>query len=75
MFVINGARASSMEQTIARIAGASYEFFTGSHCRRPQPALAALSSGERECVSARAGSEGGSGGQFQIALSPIPAIA
>jgi beta-lactamase class A len=29
VFVINGARASSMEQTIARIAGASYEFFTG----------------------------------------------
>jgi len=34
VFVINGARASSMQQTIAQIAGASYEFFTG----RPLPA-------------------------------------
>jgi hypothetical protein len=34
-FVINGARASSMEQTIARIAGASYEFFTGKPLGAP----------------------------------------
>jgi beta-lactamase class A len=34
VFVINGGRASSMQQTIAQIAGASYEFFTG----RPLPA-------------------------------------
>src|SRR5262249_29093548 len=29
VFVINGPRASSMQQAIAQIAGASYEFFTG----------------------------------------------
>jgi beta-lactamase class A len=37
VFVINGARVSSMEQTIALIAGASYEFFTG----KPLPPAAA----------------------------------
>jgi beta-lactamase class A len=79
VFVINGARASSMEQTIARIAGASYEFFAGKPLRPPAARArraAALSSGERECVSARAGSEcqrlQKQTGQFQIALSPIP---
>ena len=50
VFVINRAHASSMEQTIARIAGASYEFFAGKP-QRPQPAHAALSSGERTCDS------------------------
>jgi beta-lactamase class A len=29
VFVINGGRRSTMQQTIAQIAGASYEFFTG----------------------------------------------
>jgi beta-lactamase class A len=33
VFAINGAPVSSMEQTIARIAGASYEFFTGKPLR------------------------------------------
>jgi beta-lactamase class A len=36
VFVINGARRSSMQQTIARIAGASYEFFTGKPLPPPQ---------------------------------------
>jgi len=35
VFVINGPRASSMEQTIARIAAASYEFFAGTPLRPP----------------------------------------
>src|SRR4029079_8410601 len=38
VFVINGARASSMQQTIARISGASYEFFTGQPLPAPQKA-------------------------------------
>jgi hypothetical protein len=33
VFVINGGRRSTMQQTIAQIAGASYEFFTG----KPKP--------------------------------------
>jgi beta-lactamase class A len=37
VFVINGTGVSSMQQTIARIAGASYEFFTG----KPTPHLPA----------------------------------
>ena len=49
VFVINGVRVSSMERTIARIAGASYEFFAGKPLR-PQPAHAALSNGERKRV-------------------------
>jgi beta-lactamase class A len=40
VFVINGARASSMQQTIARIAGASYEFFSGKPLPTPQKAKA-----------------------------------
>ena len=36
VFVINGARVSSMEQTIARIAGASYEFFRGKPPSNPR---------------------------------------
>jgi beta-lactamase class A len=38
VFVINGAHASSMQQTIAQIAGASYEFFTGQPLPVPQKA-------------------------------------
>src|SRR5262249_23295879 len=40
VFVINGGAASSMQQTIARIAGASYEFFTGKPLPEPQRAKA-----------------------------------
>ena len=40
VFVINGARASSMQQAIAQIAGASYEFFTGKPLPAPQKAKA-----------------------------------
>lgn len=40
VFVINGGRESSMQQTIARIAGASYEFFTGKPLPTPQKAKA-----------------------------------
>jgi beta-lactamase class A len=36
VFVINGARASSMQQTIAQVSGASYEFFTGKPLPAPQ---------------------------------------
>lgn len=36
VFVINGAGESSMQQTIARIGGASYEFFTGKPLPLPQ---------------------------------------
>jgi hypothetical protein len=36
VFVTNGGRVSSMQQTIARIAGASYEFFTGKPLPAPQ---------------------------------------
>jgi hypothetical protein len=40
VFVINGAPSSAMQQTIARIAGASYEFFTGKPMPEPQRAKA-----------------------------------
>src|SRR5262245_9770149 len=40
VFVINGAGVSSMQQTIARIAGASFEFFTGKPLPVPQKAKA-----------------------------------
>jgi hypothetical protein len=33
--VLNGGRASTMQQTIARIAGASYEFFSGKPLPKP----------------------------------------
>jgi hypothetical protein len=38
--VINGGRVSTMQQTIAQIAGASYEFFTGKPLPKPQKAKA-----------------------------------
>jgi len=38
VFVINGWRVSAMQQTIAQIAGASYEFFTGKPLPKPQQA-------------------------------------
>jgi beta-lactamase class A len=40
VFVTNGWRVSTMQQTIARIAGASYEFFTGKPLPTPQKAKA-----------------------------------
>src|SRR5262245_23826480 len=40
VFVTNGWRASTMQQTIAQIAGASYEFFTGRPIPKPQKAKA-----------------------------------
>ena len=40
VFVMNGAPVSAMQQTIARIAGASYEFFTGKPLPKPQKAKA-----------------------------------
>ena len=40
VFVINGWRVSAMQQTIAQIAGASYEFFTGKPLPKPQKAKA-----------------------------------
>src|SRR5262249_54460867 len=36
VFVVNGSRMSTMQETIARIAGASYEFFTGKPLLKPQ---------------------------------------
>jgi beta-lactamase class A len=36
VFVINGSRGSAMQETIARIGGASYEFFTGKPLPKPQ---------------------------------------
>jgi hypothetical protein len=36
MFIINGSRVSTMQETIARIAGASFEFFTGKPLPKPQ---------------------------------------
>jgi beta-lactamase class A len=36
VFVINGSRVSTMQETIARIAGASFEFFTGKPLPKPQ---------------------------------------
>ena len=36
VFVINGGRASTMQQTIAQIGGASYEFFSGKPLPKPQ---------------------------------------
>jgi beta-lactamase class A len=42
VFVINGWRGSTMQQTIAQIAGASYEFFTGKPLPKPQQAHAPL---------------------------------
>src|SRR5215510_9646343 len=38
VFVVNGSRVSTMQQTVARIAGASYEFFTGKPLPKPQKA-------------------------------------
>jgi len=38
VFVINGWRESTMQQTIAQIAGASFEFFTGKPLPKPQQA-------------------------------------
>ena len=35
VFVINGGRGSTMEQGIAQIARASYEFFTGKPLPKP----------------------------------------
>ena len=35
VFVINGGRASTMQQTIAQIGGASYEFFSGKPLPKP----------------------------------------
>src|SRR5262249_55784372 len=52
VFVINGARASSMQQTIAQIAGASFEFFTGKPLPIPEKAKA-IASVERRRGSAR----------------------
>jgi beta-lactamase class A len=40
VFVINGAGASSMQQAIAQIADASYEFFAGKPLPTPQKAIA-----------------------------------
>jgi len=40
VFVTNGWRASTMQLTIAQIAGASYEFFTGKPLPKPQRAKA-----------------------------------
>src|SRR5262245_7808401 len=40
VFVTNGWRASTMQHTIAQIAGASYEFFTGRPIPKPQKAKA-----------------------------------
>jgi beta-lactamase class A len=40
VFVINGWRGSTMQQTIAQIAGASYEFFTGKPLPKPEQAQA-----------------------------------
>src|SRR4029077_21241217 len=40
VFVINGWRRSTMQQTIAQIAGASYEFFAGRPLPKPQQAQA-----------------------------------
>jgi beta-lactamase class A len=36
VFVINGGRASTMQQTIAQIGGESYEFFSGKPLPKPQ---------------------------------------
>ena len=40
VFVINGPRASAMQQTIAQVSGAAYEFFTGRPLPKPQKAKA-----------------------------------
>ena len=40
VFVINGWRGSAMQQTIAQIGGASYEFFTGKPLPKPEKAQA-----------------------------------
>jgi beta-lactamase class A len=54
VFVINGGRASSMQQTIAQIAGASYEFFTGQPLPAPQKAKTIARRRERGAVNTRA---------------------
>jgi hypothetical protein len=43
VFVTNGVRASSMQQTIAQIGGAAFEFFTGKPLPAPQRAKAIAS--------------------------------
>jgi beta-lactamase class A len=51
VFVINGARRSTMQQTIAQIAGASYEFFTGKPLPKPQQAQASAHVTRRRLTS------------------------
>ena len=52
VFVTNGARVSSMEQTIARIASASYDFFSGKQLR--PPAARARGAVERRTIEKKA---------------------
>jgi beta-lactamase class A len=53
VFVINGGRASTMQQTIAQIAGASYEFFTGKPLPTPQKARAPTETARAPAEKAR----------------------